>query len=152
MARTTRARLEAVDPTPPDTTGNQENAAQPPDAPASNGADGSPRSPGDVFDQLERSACGRASTRCGRSKPLTTVGIRKPKKHEWFQAHPEYRYEGTLFEEQAEGISKEWSSRPTMKCWPSWRISQLRAQERHHLLVDQPQEEHVHLARGDAGQ
>jgi hypothetical protein len=83
-------------------------ADAPTGAPADKGADDAPQSPGDVFDRLESFRLRQTFDRVRTRKPLSTVGIRTPKKHEWFTAHTEYRYEGVLFEEQSEGISKEW--------------------------------------------
>jgi hypothetical protein len=73
---------------------------------SSNGA--SPTSPRDVFDQLDSFRLRQSFDKVKTKRPLTTVGIRKPQKHEWYQVHPEYRYEGTLFEEKEEGLSREW--------------------------------------------
>jgi hypothetical protein len=68
----------------------------------------SPTTPQDVFDQLDTLRLRQTFDKVKVRRPLTTVGIRKPKAHEWFQTHPEYRYEGVLFEAQEEGLNKEW--------------------------------------------
>lgn len=67
-----------------------------------------PGTPADVFDRLETFRLRQSFDRVTVRRPLTTVGIRKPKSHEWFQVHPTYRYEGTLFKAKEEGLSEEW--------------------------------------------
>jgi hypothetical protein len=61
-----------------------------------------------VFDHLESFRLRQSFDKVKVRRPLATVVIRKPKAHEWFQAHPDYRYEGTLFKAQEEGLSEEW--------------------------------------------
>ena len=67
-----------------------------------------PTAPQDVFDNLENFRLRQSFDRVKTHRPLATVGIRKPKPHEWFQAHASYRYEGTLFLAKEEGLSEEW--------------------------------------------
>jgi hypothetical protein len=81
-----------------------------PDAGTGNGSEApsGPRSPGDVFDQLETFRLRQTFDKVKVSRPFTTVGIRKPKRHEWFWSHPTFRFEGVLFEAQEEGMNAEW--------------------------------------------
>jgi hypothetical protein len=65
-------------------------------------------SPGDVFDRIDRIRVRQSFDRAKTRRPLATVGIRKPKPHEWFQAHPTFRQECALFLAQEEGLSAEW--------------------------------------------
>jgi hypothetical protein len=83
------------------------DGAPAPEAISGNGA-AEPVSPGDVFDRLATFRLRQTFDKIKVRRPLTTVGIRKPKRHEWFQAHPEHRYEGVLFEAQEEGLNPEW--------------------------------------------
>ena len=67
-----------------------------------------PTSPADVFDNLDRLRLRQSFDRAKTRRPMTTVGIRKPKPHEWFQVHPEYHQECMLFLAQEESMSEEW--------------------------------------------
>jgi hypothetical protein len=89
---------------------SEPEAAPPqPTEPEPTGGNGSgPTTPGDAFDRLDSLRLRQSFDRVKTRKPLTTVGIRKPKAHEWFQTHSAYRYDGTLFEAQEEGIRKDW--------------------------------------------
>jgi hypothetical protein len=78
-----------------------------PEVEAVNGAD-QPTAPGDVFANLEGRRLRQAFDRLKTRKPLTTVGIRKPKAHEWFRAHPTFRQEWVLFKAEEEGLNDEW--------------------------------------------
>ena len=80
-----------------------------------------PTSPQDVFDNLDSFRLRQSFDKVKTRKPLTTVGIRKPKAHEWFQSHPEYRYEGTLFLAKEEVCQKNGFSLQRRKLSPSWR-------------------------------
>ena len=96
-----------------DTPESETSPASPPveskaPAAASKGTAGEPVSPRDVFDQLDSFRLRQSFDRVKTRRPLATVGIRKPKAHEWFQAHPDYRYEGTLFKAQEESLSEDW--------------------------------------------
>jgi len=71
-------------------------------------AGGQPTTPEDVFDNLDDFRLRQSFDKVKTRRPLTTVGIRKPKPHEWFQAHREYRYEGTMFLAKEESLSEEW--------------------------------------------
>jgi hypothetical protein len=64
-----------------------------------------PTSPRDIFDNPERLRLRQSFDRAKTRRPMT---IRKPKAHEWFQSHPEYRQECTLFRAQEESMSDEW--------------------------------------------
>jgi hypothetical protein len=65
-------------------------------------------SPQDVFSNLEKHRLRQSFDKLKVRKPLTTVGIRKPKKHEWFQSHPVYREEWPLFLAEEEGVGGDW--------------------------------------------
>jgi hypothetical protein len=67
-----------------------------------------PTSPADVFDNLDRLRLRQSFDRAKTRRPMTTVGTRKPKPHEWFQVHPEYHQECMLFLAQEESMSDEW--------------------------------------------
>ena len=67
-----------------------------------------PTSPSDVFSNLGERRLRQSFDKLKTRKPLTTVGIRKPKAHEWFQAHPVYRQEWVLFKAEEEGLNEEW--------------------------------------------
>jgi hypothetical protein len=67
-----------------------------------------PITPGDVFANLEGRRLRQSFDRLKTRKPLTTVGIRKPKAHEWFQAHSTFRLEWVLFKAEEEGLNEEW--------------------------------------------
>jgi hypothetical protein len=67
-----------------------------------------PTTPGDVFANLEKRQLRQSFDKLKTRKPLTTVGIRKPRPHEWFQAHPTFRLEWVLFKAEEEGLSDEW--------------------------------------------
>jgi hypothetical protein len=67
-----------------------------------------PTTTGDVFANLEGRRLRQTFDKLKTRKPLTTVGIRKPKAHEWFQTHPTFRQEWPLFEAAEEGLSSEW--------------------------------------------
>ena len=78
--------------------------APPEESRAPNGADQSDGpsiyvSPDDVFADIKKLRLRQTFDRAKISKPLATVGMRKPKKHEWFQCHPdlEFAWQGTLF-------------------------------------------------------
>jgi hypothetical protein len=92
------------DPQPPVNGGEKPAPAEA--TPAPNGE--MPTAPGDVFDRLDSFRLRQSFDKVVVRRPLTTVGIRKPKAHEWFQTHPDYRYEGVLFKAQEEGLSEEW--------------------------------------------
>jgi hypothetical protein len=62
----------------------------------------------DVFANLETRRLRQSFDRLKTKKPLTTVGIRKPKAHEWFQSHPTFRLEWVLFKAQEESLSEDW--------------------------------------------
>ena len=68
----------------------------------------SPTTPGDVFSNLEGRRLRQSFDKLKTRKPLTTVGMRKPKAHEWFQAHPTFRQEWVLFKAEEEGLNEEW--------------------------------------------
>ena len=69
-----------------------------PDDPAPNGTDTTDGqsetsafvSSGDVFDNIKSLRLRQSFDRAKIRRPLTTVGIRKPKRHEWFQSHPDH--------------------------------------------------------------
>jgi hypothetical protein len=86
----------------PEVTGGG-NGMQPPAAAADE-----PVSPGDVFEDLGNRRLRQSFDRVKTKRLLTTVGVRKPKKHEWFQAHPDHRQEWTLFRAEEEGLNEEW--------------------------------------------
>jgi hypothetical protein len=67
-----------------------------------------PTSPGDVFSRVNDYRLRQRFDKLTTKKLLTTVAIRKPKSHEWFQAHPKYRLEWPLFKAQEEGLSSDW--------------------------------------------
>jgi len=69
---------------------------------------GPPATPSDVFANLAERRLRQTFERLKTKKPLTTVGIRKPKPHEWFQCHPTYRLEWPLFKAEEEGLNDEW--------------------------------------------
>jgi hypothetical protein len=64
--------------------------------------------PRDVFDRLDQLRLRQTFDKVAVRRPLATVGIRKPKAHEWFWVHPTFRYEGVLFEADEEGLNREW--------------------------------------------
>jgi hypothetical protein len=68
----------------------------------------SPTTPGDVFANLGGRRLRQTFDKLKTKKPLTTVGIRKPKAHEWFQAHTTFRLEWPLFKAEEEGLNEEW--------------------------------------------
>jgi hypothetical protein len=89
-------------------TQNPPTPTEPEASAGGNGAAGEPVSSTDVFDRLDSFRLRQSFDRIKVRRPLATVGIRKPRAHEWFQAHPDYRYEGTLFRALEEGLSEEW--------------------------------------------
>jgi hypothetical protein len=95
-----------VAPPPEETQAAVEGQRPEPNGAAPNGE--TAVSPNDVFDNLDRLRLRQSFDRAKTRRPLATVGIRKPKAHEWFQVHPEYRQEYTLFLAQEEGMSSEW--------------------------------------------
>ena len=61
-----------------------------------------------MFSNLEQHRLQQTFDKLKTKKPLTTVSIRKPRKHEWFQAHPIFRQEWVLFKAEEEGLNEEW--------------------------------------------
>jgi hypothetical protein len=67
-----------------------------------------PTAPDDVFENLDKFRLRQSFDKVTVRRPLTTVSIRKPNMHEWFQTHPSYQYEATLFQAKEEGLGSEW--------------------------------------------
>jgi hypothetical protein len=106
-----------------------------------------PITPGDVFANLESRRLRQTFDKLKTRKPLTTVGIRKPKAHEWFQAHPTFRLEWVMFRAEEEGLSDEWffpENDDTLTALEA--LSPKGIKELCDLLVDQPEGQHVRLA------
>jgi hypothetical protein len=80
----------------------------PPTHPAIEATVGQAPSMGDVFANLESRRLRQTFDKLKVKKPLSTVGIRKPKAHEWFQSHPTYRQDWPLFQAEEEGLNAEW--------------------------------------------
>jgi hypothetical protein len=74
-----------------------------------NGAAGQPTSPNDVFTNLENIRLKQDFNRAQIKKPFTACPLRKPKRHEWFQSHPDpaFRFQTELFALK-EGMNAEW--------------------------------------------